>query len=92
MADSEIHAPTGPRYGSMDKIAKDFKLTYRTFSNQHNKNIVLFVRNVDKNMGYHLVPSSEMGMAVIACLKGEPHNRAKRWIEVEDLFWSQKWN
>ena len=68
----------------MEKLAKTFRNLYGTFSDQDGENIVLFAKNVDKYMQQSLIPSLEMGMIVITCLKGTPYVRARRWMETTD--------
>ena len=66
--DANRHIPTG----SVEKLAKTFKNLYGTFSDLEGENIVLFARNADEFMRQSLIPSLEMGMIIITCLKGEP--------------------
>ena len=78
------HMPAGVKFGSVEKLAKIFRNLYRTFSDLEGENIVLFARNANKYMRQSLIPSLEMGMVIITCLKGEPYLRARRWIDTMD--------
>ena len=77
--DPNRHVPSAAETGSVEKLAKQFKGRYGTFSDAEGENIVIFARNADNFMTQNLIPSLEMGMIIAYNLKGEPYIRAKRW-------------
>ena len=83
--DPNRHIPSAAETGSVEKLAKQFKSRYGTFSDAEGENIVIFARNADNFMTQNLIPSLEMGMIVIYNLKGEPYIRAKRWRDTMDV-------
>ena len=83
--DLNRHIPSAAETGSVEKLAKQFKSRYGTFSDAEGENIVIFARNADNFMTQNLIPSLEMGMIVIYNLKGEPYIRAKRWRDTMDV-------
>ena len=83
--DPNRHIPSAAETGSVEKLAKQFKGRYGTFSDAEGENIVIFARNADNFMTQNLIPSLEMGMIIIHNLKGEPYIRAKRWRDTMDV-------
>lgn len=75
-------AASGPETITVEKHKVNFLALHGPFENKDSQNISRWIKHADDYQKSHMIPSLEMALIVVHCIRGEPARKIRRILDV----------